>query len=102
MTPEDHLAADRGNRARAALDEFLNPAFEVVIADYMRRLTQIAAETPWETAKIAKLASAAKIAEAAKAQIADVIARGDAAVAEIKRARAIEALPTERRKILGI
>lgn len=102
MKPEDQIAADRGHRAKSALDDFLSPAFDVVIADYTRRVMQIAAETPWETVKIAKLSAAVKIAEAVRAQIVDVVAHGEAASAEIKRARAIEALPTERRKILGI
>lgn len=90
----------RGERARAALAEFLDPAFDVVIGDYMLRLTQIASETPWESDKITKLASAAKIAEQVRAQIRAVVADGEVAVADIKRAREIEKLPTARRKFI--
>ena len=93
---------ERGQRAEAALKEFLDPAFDVVIADYMGRLTQIAAETPWDTGKIVKLAAAAKIAEAVRVQVKGLVADGELATQDLKRGRQIEGLSTERRKLLGI
>lgn len=91
---------DRGQRATSALREFLDPAFDVVISDYMGRLTQIAAEAPWDTAKIVKLAAAAKIAEQVRVQIKALVADGEVALADVQRARQIEGLSTERRKWL--
>lgn len=99
-TPSERI--DRGQRAGAALKEFLDPAFDVVIADYMARLTQIAAETPWDTAKIVKLAAAAKIAEQVRVQIKGLVADGDMALDDKRRAHKIEGLSTERRKLMGI
>ena len=93
---------DRGRRAEAALREFLAPAIEVAVGDYIARMTEIAAETPWETARIAKLAAGVKIARAVQAQIAALVADGEVAAAERKRARQIEAIGTERRRVLGI
>lgn len=93
---------DRGRRAEAALREFLAPAIEVAVADYIARMTEIAAETPWETGRIAKLAAGVKIARAVQAQIAALVADGEVAAAERKRARQIESIGTERRRILGI
>jgi hypothetical protein len=92
---------DRGQRATSALREFLDPAFDVVITDYMSRLTQIAAETPWDTGKIIKLASAAKIAEQVRVQIKSLVADGEVALDGVQRARQIEGMSTERRKWLG-
>lgn len=99
-TPAERI--DRGQRATSALREFLDPAFDVVIADYMARLTQIAAEAPWDTAKIVKLAAAAKIAEQVRVQIKSLVADGEVAHADAQRARQIEGLSTERRRLLGI
>ena len=99
---DQHARADRGNRAEQALTEFLDPAFEVVIGEYMKRLAEIAAKEPWETGKISKLAVAARIAEEVRGQILAVVLDGKEATESIKRTRQIEQIPVERRKILGI
>ncbi len=93
---------DRGRRAEAALRDFLAPAIEAAVGDYIARMTEIAAETPWETARIAKLATAVKIARTVRAQIAALVADGEIAAAERKRVRQIETMGTERRRVLGI
>lgn len=89
----------RGLRAEAALKEFLNPAFDFVIAEYMRKLTSIASEQPWEAAKITKLAMAAKIAEEVRQQVQGLVADGQVAAASRQQAEAVARLPVERRRI---
>jgi hypothetical protein len=56
VSPEDLRA--RGFRAKAALDEFLGPAMAPIKAEYLAALTELAANEPWSTAKITKLAVA--------------------------------------------
>ena len=97
----DAARLDMAKRAEAAL-EFLKPAFDVVHADYMARLVTISSEQPWETGKISKLATAARVVEEVRAQIMAIAADGKAAEADLMRARRIERMHPERRKILGI
>jgi hypothetical protein len=99
MTPADR--ATRGDRARAALREFVDEAFTVAMADYQARLIEIAAEKPWETEKIAKLATAFKIARTVKAQIEALVADGDMAQKDMSRAAQIERIRADKRTILG-
>jgi uncharacterized membrane protein (UPF0127 family) len=98
----DFERIDRGQRAEAALKEFLDPAFDVIIADYTRRVMSIAAETPWETAKITKLSAAVKIAETARQQIRELVADGFVAGESLKQMRQMERLTTEQRKWLAV
>lgn len=99
MTPHDRAA--RADSAAREM-EFLGPAFAVVETAYADRLTELAAETPWETAKIAKLAAALKIARMVRAQIEQVVADGPVARSEISRAAQIETIRTDKRRILGL
>lgn len=100
MTPNE--AADEGARARKALDEFLTPAFDAVIADYVARLTELASTEPGQVDRISKLAIAVKVARNVKGQIEAIVQSGGLAEAGIKRARQIEQLSPERKKFLGI
>lgn len=100
MTPHDRLS--EANNAKAALDKYLAPAFTVVEATYARRLTDLAAEKPWEAEKITKLATALKIARSVRAQIEAIVADGKVAESEIAYAAQIERIPTHKRNILGL
>jgi hypothetical protein len=100
MTDTATRAAE-ANRAQAALDEFLTPAFDVVIASYLQRMTEIAGKEPWEAKKITSLASAVKIAEAVRGQIRAIVSDGDVARVDMKRAQQIEDMPTEKRRLFG-
>lgn len=99
MNPE---AIEAGERARQALSEFLAPAFDRVVADYIVGLQKLAANEPWAADRITKLAQAVKVANEVRAQIESIVRNGDAAAAEADRARQIGKLSTERRKVLGI
>ena len=99
-TGTDRLAA--AERAEQALSEYLRPAFQTVEAAYVDKLTNLAAETPWETDKITKLAMALKIMRTAQAQI-EALATGGAAIeAQMDYARQIEKIPAHKRSILGL
>lgn len=93
---------EHARRAQCALEEFLQPAFDVTRAAYMGRLAQIAAAEPWATDKISKLAIASRILDEVQAQIDAVVRDGDVARAEMVRAEKIEKIPTAKRRILGI
>ncbi|WP_420140156.1 hypothetical protein [Sphingomonas sp.] len=99
-TPSDRRAD--AEAADAAMKRWLGPAFEVVAATYSARLQEIAASEPWETAKIAKLAVALKIAAEVRKQIEAVVADGAVAAQDIRYRKQIENIPHEKRKILGI
>lgn len=100
MTPEERYS--EAQAAQAALDRFLGPAFAVVEAEYTEKLTQLAAETPWETDRIRKLAAAIKIARAVRGQVEAIISDGKAAAADMQRAKQLSELSDHKRKILGI
>lgn len=95
MIHEDAIA--RGHQAQLAM-EWLGPAFAIVTADYLAKLQEVAASEPWATDKIRKLAMATKIAREVEAQIKAVVATGEKAKADKKRADGIAALPDEKRK----
>lgn len=98
----DQQRADRGHHARRALEEFLDPAFEVVRAEYQARLTAICASKPWATNEIAALANATRIVAEVRNQIAGLVMDGAEAQKQIDRAKRIEALTPAKRRLLNI
>ena len=57
MTEPAHRI-ERGRRAAAALEEFLDPAFDEAISLYTHRMREIVAREPWELEKIKALVMA--------------------------------------------
>lgn len=100
MTDKERI--DRARRAQLALDEFLNPAFEVIEAEYMTRLKAIVAREPWEAGKISNLANASRIADEARAQITALVLDGQEAQAKINRAKRVENMSASDKRLLGI
>lgn len=100
MTPEQQLF--EAQAAKAALDAYLGPAFDVVEANYLKRLTELAAESPSETDRISKLAMAIKISRSVRAQIEAIALAGPDAEAKLDRARQIEKISQHKRGILGL
>lgn len=92
----------RAERARAAMDEFIGPAFDVYEADIVRRLTEIAAEAPNEATKISKLAMAVKVLRNVRRQVEAIADEGKIIEADVKRARQIEKINPYQRSILGL
>jgi hypothetical protein len=93
---------ERGRRAQMALDEFIDPAFGVVIATYRSRLEELAAKEPWSHQKITALANAVRIAEAVRAQVAGLVYEGEHAKAQKVRAEEIEKLSPAKRRFLNM
>lgn len=98
VTPDERIT--RGKQAEVALDQFLAPAFDHVIAAYHARLIDIAAEAVTEDDKrrIVKLATAIKIARNVQEQIVAIVRDGDAALLDKRKADHIAAMPEEKRR----
>lgn len=97
-----HDALARGKAAERALTEHLGPAFSVVQDLYAKRLQDVASSEPWAVDKIRSLALALKVVEAVRGQIEGVVAGGEMAEQQLARARKIEQMSPERRRILGL
>lgn len=93
-------AVERASRAVAAKAEFLDPALEVIAAEYLTALTRLASSEPWETGKISKLAIAMRVIEKVQEQLTAIIAAGEIADRQNDRARQIEQIPEVRRNML--
>ena len=100
MTEAERI--DKGFAAQRALDSFLDPAFDVVRAEYEARLRALCASKPWAHNEIAALANATRIVDEVRGQIAMLIVDGEAAQAGKDRARRIEELTPAKRRLLHI
>jgi len=100
MTPEEKR--DEGQAARAAIDRFLGPAFDLVEAAYVERLAEIAGSEPWAADKLRAVATALRVTREVRAHVDGVAAGGRAAQVTLDHHRKIEAMSPERRRILGL
>lgn len=98
----DRERMERAHHAQRALDEFLEPAFAIVAAEYMARLNDLASTTPWEAAKITALANATRIAQEVRSQIVALVLDGQDAKRGMIRAEKIEELTPAKRRLLKI
>lgn len=97
----DEAKAARGIRAKLAMEEFLAPAIHSLGAEYLTALTQLAANEPWETTKITKLAIAQRVIKAVEQQIILAVMDGEQATGNLERAKVIAAMPEAKRKWLN-
>jgi hypothetical protein len=100
LTPQQRI--DRAGRAKRALEEFLEPAFELVMDTYLTRVEELSAKEPWSANKITALANATRIAREVRAQIVALVLDETDAKATIDRARKIEELSHAKRRLLQI
>lgn len=98
MTRDEQI--DRAHRAREARDGFLAPAMAEIRAEYIAALTMLAANEPWETGKITKLAVAIKVIDKVDEQLSAIIAGGTVAEHAQARAEQIARIPETKRKML--
>lgn len=98
----DRERLERAHHAKRALDEFLEPAFDIVAAEYLGRLEQLASTQPWEAGKITALANATRIASEVRAQIVALVLDGQDAKQGLIRAEKIEKLTPARKRLLKI
>jgi hypothetical protein len=96
LSDEEKVA--RAVRARFAMDEFLAPALKALEAEYLTALTTLAANEPWETSKITKLAVAQRVIKSVEQQIIMAVLEGEIAGQELGRAKKIAALPEAKRR----
>jgi hypothetical protein len=100
MTPQERM--ERGSRAQRAIEEFMQPAFDVVCSEYAARLKEVAAREPWAANKIAALANALRIVEEVQGQIVGIVYDGEHARQGKTRAEKIEQLSPAKRRFLNI
>ena len=100
LTDQQRIA--RGHNAKRAIEEFLDPAFEVVMEEYHRRMVVICSTTPWADKKISALANATRIVNEVRNQVVSLVAEGEKALSDKKRAERVEALSPARRRLFNI
>lgn len=88
----------RAERAERALEEFLNPAFDIAHEVYMGRLKDITSKTPWEANKIASLANACRVLEEVHSQVCGLVRDGEHAKSQMIRVEKIEAMSPVKAK----
>jgi hypothetical protein len=100
---DEALRMARAEQADVALKQFLAPAFDVVRADYLEKLGEIAAKplTADMRAGMEKLALAVKVVDEVRAQILSLVLDGSLARDGATRASQIAALPVEKRRWAG-
>ena len=99
----DRERIDLARRAQMALDDFLDPAFAVVEADYTEKLVNAATSTdPRANEVITRLAAGLKAVRSARNTIATLVADGDLAKAGMIKAERIEGMTAPDRRLLNI
>lgn len=99
MTPEERIG--RARRAKAAMEEFLDPALATIEADYGEKMIATAASVdPRSTDIIARLAQGIKVARQVRAQIEAFIADGAVAENEKAEAQRLEEMTPAKRRLL--
>lgn len=101
VTPSERLA--RADRAKAALAEFLTPAFEQVEREWAEKMITAAASTdPRAPEIIARLANGVKAIRTVRGQIEGVVADGALAESELKRSAQISQMSEHKRNVVGV
>jgi hypothetical protein len=101
MTPHERQA--RADRAKAAMDEFLAPAFDHVEAEWYEKLVNTAgSEDPRTVEKIQRITAAVKAIRVVRAQIAAVIADGVAVEADMLHTAQIARMSPHKRSVVGV
>lgn len=100
LTPQQRI--ERAHRAKRALEEFLEPAFETVMDTYLVRVEELSAKEPWSANKITALANATRIAREVRSQIVALVMDGAEAEHGKQRAERVEKLSPAKRRLLDI
>lgn len=101
MTPHDRLA--RAERAKAALNEFLAPAFDHIEREWYERMVATAGSSdPRLPDVVLRLAAGVQAIRKVRAEIMAVVADGNVAEAEISRDAQIAKLSDHKRSMLGV
>ncbi len=101
MTPSERIA--RADRAKAALAEFLAPAFAHVEQDYSEKLITAAASVdPRAPEIIARLANGVKAARTARGLIEAFVMDGKMAEQELQGAAKVQRMTPFHRSVIGV
>lgn len=100
-TPADRLAT--AERAKNALSEFLEPAFEAVEHEWSEKMIAAAASTdPRAEQIITRLATGVKAIRTVRKLIEAHVADGALAEAEMKRGAQIARMSDHKRSVVGV
>lgn len=98
-----HERIARADRAKAAMAEFLAPAFEHVEREYGEKMITAAASTdPRAPEVIARLANGVKVARQIRAQIEAIVADGAVAESDVARTAQLSRMSDHKRSIVGV
>lgn len=99
----DQQKVARAQRAKAAMEEFFDPALAAVEAEYGERMIKAAASTdPRAPEVIARLANGIKVARTIRGLIETHIAAGEFAAEQLRREKALQELTPTRKRLVGI
>jgi len=98
-----HERSARADRAKAALAEFLGPAFDLVEAEWYEKMVATAGSTdPRASEIIARLTSGIKAIRTVRAQVEAVVSDGAVADAEIARQAQVDKMTPHRRSVVSV
>jgi hypothetical protein len=103
MTEAERIA--RAHRAQSALDEFLDPMFAELDAEYTARMIEVAnseLSRDKRADKITALSNALKITRTLRSGMQEIIRDGELAHRDKLRADKIEQMTAPQRRLLGI
>lgn len=103
VTEAERIA--RAHHAKAALDEFLNPMFDEIEAEYTARLVEVAnieLSRDRRADKITALSNALKITRTLRSGMQAIVADGDVAMRSKLKAERIEQMTAPQRRLLSI
>lgn len=99
------MTADKivfGEQARAAHDGFIQPAFDILRAQYAIKLADTASSEPWAHEKITALAHAIKVLDGVQGQVQSIVTDGKIERDNMKRAEQVANIRASKRRILGL
>jgi len=101
MTPTERIQT--AERAKAALSEFLEPAFARVEQDWAEKMIEVAASSnPRAPEIITRLATGVKAIRTVRGLIEGIVADGKLAEAEHQRSAQISRMSEHKRQVVGV
>lgn len=97
---DEAIRMARAEQAKQAMERFLAPAFDLVRAEYIEKLADIASRplTNDLRAAMEKLAVGVKVIDQVRAQITPLVIDGEIARIDNKRATELAEMSTEKRR----
>lgn len=96
----EHERQERGRRAANAIEEFVGPALLDARGAYLEAMTRLAAEEPWASDKITKLAIAQRVIDMIEDHLRTAVMDGTESAKTIEHARRVAQIPERKRTML--